>query len=147
MQARMRTGTPLDVFKFICREAWTSVYGKPIDRLRTDHGVRRFWRVSASSGGRCCARLETYPRDSPIHAKFLILVTSQTVFQLLDNAFPLLANLSVAPGATDGGRRQSLAMLAAGHLNGMLAAFGYEGHTVHSHVEGNTLKLEVTMNL
>jgi len=30
-------GAPLDVLKFFCKEVWTELYGKKIDRLQTNH--------------------------------------------------------------------------------------------------------------
>ncbi|KAK0411149.1 hypothetical protein QR680_005511 [Steinernema hermaphroditum] len=50
-----RFSTELDVMKFICKEFWTSAFGKQVDNLRTNHqGVyvvqdNRFYTVSSFS--------------------------------------------------------------------------------------------------
>lgn len=36
-QNRPRLGEHLDVIKFICKEFWADLFGKPVDNLRTNH--------------------------------------------------------------------------------------------------------------
>ena len=40
---RRRFQDHLEIIKFVCTELWTDAYGKPIDNLRTNHKVSRFF--------------------------------------------------------------------------------------------------------
>lgn len=36
-EGRAKYAGPLDAFKYVCKDLWTLLFGKPIDNLKTNH--------------------------------------------------------------------------------------------------------------
>ncbi len=97
----------LDVIKFICKEMWTSMYGKQIDNLRTNKTVRHarilFLNIFAFSAVPCSIIAWNLNLNA---LTSLFSSAHQTMFVLQDNNFDSLAR--IPPGAATPEQQQQV---------------------------------------
>lgn len=111
--------TALEVMKFVAREVWNEVFGKPMSKLQTNNKVR-VAKVAASS----CWPAKQGASFHPFVPCILLFSVLQGVFLLQDSDFRWTRYVSGSPAE---GETPALALkycvFACGLIRGCLAAF------------------------